>query len=156
MKIKQIENSIYSITETGIITNTKTQKEIKTNINDKGYVCFNIYINKRYKHFKVHRLLGLYFIPNPNSYPCLNHIDGNKLNNTLSNLEWCTLSHNTKHAYDKGLIKRKKKFEIEIEKEIVNLYINGILNQCQLAEKYNTSQSLIQKIIKRHSCEVKQ
>ncbi len=151
MKTHQIETSIYVITEKGIIINTKTDRELKTRINQKGYACFNIYINGKYKHYKVHRLLGLFFIPNPENHPCLNHIDGNKLNNDLSNLEWCTLSHNTKHAYKIGLIKPTRKFDIETEKEITGLYTSQKFNQYELAEKYNTSQSLIQNLIKRHT-----
>jgi len=46
----------------------------------------------------VHRLIALHFIPNPNNYPFINHIDGNKLNNALSNLEWCTEEMNRLHA----------------------------------------------------------
>ena len=45
------------------------------------------------------------FIPNPNNYLCINHIDGNKLNNNISNLEWCTYGHNEKEAYKIGIKK---------------------------------------------------
>ena len=53
-----------------------------------------------------HRVIAKCFIPNPNSYPIINHIDGNKTNNNIRNLEWCTRSYNVKHAYANGLEKR--------------------------------------------------
>ena len=56
--------------------------------------------NKR--HF-LHRLIAIAFIPNPNNKPCVNHKDGNKLNNDIDNLEWVTYGENLKHAIDKGL-----------------------------------------------------
>lgn len=51
----------------------------------------------------VHRVIASCFIPNPNNYPCINHKDGNKLNNSLDNLEWCTYSHNLVHAFENNL-----------------------------------------------------
>lgn len=54
---------------------------------------------------KVHRLIAITFIPNVNNYPQVNHIDGNKKNNHVTNLEWCTQSQNQKHAYLLGLQK---------------------------------------------------
>ena len=60
-------------------------------------------VNGRRKKYNVHRLVAETFIPNTNRYPCVNHIDGNKQNNHVDNLEWCTYSHNNQHAYDNGL-----------------------------------------------------
>lgn len=56
------------------------------------------------KIYRIHRLIAQTFIPNPNNLPCVNHKDGNKSNNHPSNLEWCTYSYNTNHAYSNGLI----------------------------------------------------
>lgn len=55
------------------------------------------------KSWKLHRLMAITFIPNPNNYPMINHKDGNKLNNDISNLEWCTNQQNMQHAFDTGL-----------------------------------------------------
>lgn len=56
------------------------------------------------KNFAVHRLVASYFVPNPNNYTIVNHIDEDKLNNKASNLEWCTYSYNMTYN---GLSKRK-------------------------------------------------
>ena len=72
-------------------------------INDNGYLTINLYKQGKAKCFKIHRLLGLIFIDNPSNYKCINHIDGKKTNNNLSNLEWCSHSQNNKHAFDTGL-----------------------------------------------------
>lgn len=57
------------------------------------------------KMVRVHRLVAQRYIPNPNNYPEVNHIDGNKSNNHYTNLEWCIPSMNIKHAFDTGLAK---------------------------------------------------
>lgn len=77
---------------------------MKTYVNENGYVCVRLHDrNGKGKIWKVHRLMMLSFIgPNPNK-PIVNHKNGDKLKNVLSNLEWSTSSENNKHAYDTGL-----------------------------------------------------
>jgi hypothetical protein len=72
-------------------------------IQRKGYYAVTFHMNNKAYCRKVHRLVIEAFTPNPDNLPCINHIDGNKLNNHVSNLEWCTRSHNVKHSFDTGL-----------------------------------------------------
>lgn len=85
-----------------------TKEVIKSyRINSFGYVGVLLSINKVYKHYSVHRIVAKAFIPNPENKPCVNHKDGNKLNNHVSNLEWVTYSENHKHAFRTGLMCQK-------------------------------------------------
>lgn len=68
-----------------------------------GYWCVHLSVNGHHEFRRVHRLLAKSFIPNPENKPCINHKDGNRLNNDLPNLEWATYSENLQHAYDMGL-----------------------------------------------------
>lgn len=70
-----------------------------------GYYQVVFRLDGKKKYVRVHRLIAETFILNPNSLPQVNHKDGNKLNNSLSNLEWCNNAYNTQEAYDKGLYK---------------------------------------------------
>jgi hypothetical protein len=68
-----------------------------------GYLRVELWDKGRGKKHSIHRLLAEAFIPNPEGKPQVNHIDGDKTNNALSNLEWVTQSENQKHAYEAGL-----------------------------------------------------
>lgn len=68
-----------------------------------GYNYIDISICRNKTRFLLHRLVAIYFIPNPENKPHINHIDGNKDNNHYTNLEWCTAKENLKHARDFGL-----------------------------------------------------
>lgn len=73
-----------------------------------GYNTFSLRNNKILYNTVIHRLVAKEFLSNPNNYKIVNHKDGNKQNNKLSNLEWCSRSYNTKHAYDNNLISGKR------------------------------------------------
>lgn len=79
-----------------------------SNQNSKHYWRLYLPIKGGRKVFTVHRLVAEAFIPNPDNLPQVNHIDGNKDNNCVSNLEWCNQSHNIRHAHITGLISNKK------------------------------------------------
>lgn len=76
----------------------------KTEISKQGYERVSLWKNGKGKHFSIHRLVADAFIPNPNHLEMVNHKDGNKLNNDVSNLEWCNASQNMKHAYNNNLV----------------------------------------------------
>ena len=80
-------------------------KVLNPDIAPNGYYRVSFSINRKRKQFYVHRLIAEHFIPNPDNLPQVNHIDGNKLNNSLDNLEWVTVQDNVIHAYKNGLVK---------------------------------------------------
>ena len=84
---KQIANTNYAITDSGCVINLSNGKECKQCVTAQGYHHVNIIVDGKYKMYAFHRLVAQYFIINPTNKPCVNHIDGNKLNNNLSNLE---------------------------------------------------------------------
>lgn len=108
MKWHQIENTNYEVSDMGQVRNLKTKqiKKIKSG-GTSTYLMAQIYIaNGKRKNYLVHRLVAKYFIDNPNNKEQVNHIDKNKLNNSVSNLEWVTPKENMKHHYENGGIKR--------------------------------------------------
>lgn len=82
-------------------------KIISTHINKYGYLSVRLRKNGLTKAFTIHRLVAIAFIPNPNNYPSINHIDENKLNNTVSNLEWCTVRYNNLYNNRQDKINKK-------------------------------------------------
>lgn len=94
------------------------EKIIKTFKNNNGYFITSLYVNSKSKKFLVHRLVAEAFIPNPDNKPQINHIDGNKENNCVDNLEWVTQSENELHASKFGLTKRQKEVVAENNKKL--------------------------------------
>lgn len=102
--LKQIkEQPNYYISDDGKLFNVKG-KQLFTRLNRDGYVIGYYWNHNKQKAFSIHREVAKAFIPNPENKPCVNHIDCNKQNNNVSNLEWVTYAENTKHASQNGLI----------------------------------------------------
>lgn len=91
------------ISPNGHAVYTKTKKFVKLHDNGKGYMQIHTTIGgKQYVRY-IHRLVAECYLENPNNYREINHKDGNKRNNNVENLEWCTSSYNKVHAYKTGL-----------------------------------------------------
>lgn len=98
----------YLITRDANVYDTLRNRYISTWVDTVGYKQCYLKDENGKKHSKrIHRLVAKAFVPNPNSYPQVNHKDGNKLNNELSNLEWVTNAQNTQHGYDNDLYHSK-------------------------------------------------
>ena len=131
--IRSIKRSI--LTKSGYL---KPEKEriITQRISNKGYSTVTLSKNGQSKSQHVHRLLAQAFIPNPENKATVNHLNGDKLDNRIENLEWATYSENAIHAYKSGLYKsneRKRRLIIDtcsgekytsIKKAAVHLNIN--------------------------------
>lgn len=104
---KQIEGGYeeYQVSNFGQIKSLKSKNEkiLHLDKDRHGYMNVRLCKNGTRKRFKVHRLVAMAFIENPNRFPEINHKDGNKENNFVENLEWVTRSQNIKHAFDIGL-----------------------------------------------------
>jgi hypothetical protein len=94
----EIENyPNYIIYNTGLVYSMKNQQYLEFCDNGNGYKVINLYNNGKQKSSYVHRLVAKHFVPNPNNYKYVDHIDRNKDNNHYTNLRWVTASENTKN-----------------------------------------------------------
>lgn len=122
---------LYMVSNTGLIKSLHWSKEkpLKQVIRSNNYQYYFVGLlkNGKRKYFAVHRLVASAFIPNPNNYEQVDHLDGNKLNNNANNLEWVSAKENTNRAWKKGLAKytdeRKEKLRrIALKKWEINSF----------------------------------
>ena len=134
---------LYQINDNGIVF--RNNKQLKTSDNGHDYVNVVLTKNGKPKTHYIHRLVAEAFIPLIDGKNHVNHIDGNKKNNNVNNLEWCNRSENMKHAYKLGLAhvvnKKLSDADLCIIKEL-----KGKTSGVQLAKQFNVSFQLIYKI----------
>lgn len=129
----RFRNTQFLVTKDGRVFSEVTNKFLKPATDGSGYLRCAFKYNGKHTTFKVHRLVAECYIPNPLNKPQVNHIDGDKKNNTVENLEWCTHQENITHAIETGLFDPKDKPR---EKCINKTIKKGELNGCsKLTEK---------------------
>lgn len=96
------------------------EKILTPHTDDRGYVMAFLYNGVSRKCIKVHRIVAKHFIPNPENLKEINHKDGNKANNSIENLEWCTRSENINHALKTGLFKIRTGADAHSSKKVTD------------------------------------
>lgn len=136
----------------GRLLNLKARLK-KSRIDGKGYAVVSLGKNNKMVSYLVHRLVAEAFIPNPNNKPEVNHKDGNKLNNHVSNLEWVTKKENETHALINGLKPYGERVHTaKIEEWDVLVIRKRIRNgetQSVVAKDYGLSQPTVSEIVLR-------
>ncbi|MBL7664476.1 MAG: HNH endonuclease [Bacteriovoracaceae bacterium] len=142
--------SSYIISSDGIIKNLQTGKQLAIAPDNAGYLrVYLIRDNGRRSGQLIHRLLALAFIPNPDNKPCVNHIDGNKSNNDLKNLEWCTHKENTHHVI-RTLEKRFGQKEKSLRAEMM-VYLAKKYTYAQIADAFELTFARVSQIINKET-----
>lgn len=135
----------YSINSDGDVFSNKYKKVLKTFVIDKGYHKVILQHNKLKKTYLIHQLVALAFIPNPNNYDTIDHMDDNPSNNRVGNLQWLPKSDNSKKSWDKGNHDHQKKKVVQmlngnVVKEyesiqeasrVIGIHFSGISRACK-------------------------
>lgn len=100
----------YLVTEDGRVFSNKSNRFLSPSLNENGYLYVSLWQENKQHSFTVHRLVAQAYIPNPDDKPYVNHIDADRTNAHVSNLEWVTGSENTLHAYALGNLSQKRHF----------------------------------------------
>jgi HNH endonuclease len=126
----------------------RKSQAIKATVNITGYRTVILCHNSTRKTMSLHRIVAETFLDNPGNLPCVNHIDGDKLNNRVDNLEWISHSDNQRHAYDTGLKRRDALAAISADDAlcIYNSFKNSENTLIGLAGIFGVTKGCIQRI----------
>lgn len=157
-------NGLYEVSNKGRVRSWKngpheprdTPIIFKKRAYSSGYLYVQLsHLNKK-KHDRIHRLVAKTFIPNPENKPQVNHKDGDKTNNNVYNLEWCTREENEKHALENGLKlmgeahanSKLKRCEVL---QIRSIYEQGWASLSEISKSYDIAVTTVSSIINRKS-----
>lgn len=143
----------YRVSDKGNIYNKKGEKlVIGRRKSNSGYIQVRLYKDNKYHYRYVHRLVALAFIPNPNNYRTINHINGNKLDNSISNLEWASDAQQQRHAFLSSLKPIGKSFTEDQLFKIYEMFFIRRLKPIQIANVLNRPFGTIRKICYGERC----
>lgn len=135
----------YAVTKDGKVWNTKRHTFQKLNHNHRGYWQVKLCEKGKYKSFLVHRLVAEAYLEKPKGATIVNHKDGNKKNNHVDNLEWCTAQDNTDHAMLNG------NFKAKLTPEDVTNIRKAKGSYSEIAKQYGVSKRMVYLIVTRQS-----
>lgn len=131
--------------------------KIKKDIHEYCYV--NLYDGLKHKSYKIHRLVAIHYLDNPENKPQVNHLDFNRQNNMVNNLEWCSMSENHKHTWqngrgsnplhEKGLNNPNTRYTLDNIKEMISLRRTGE-SYPSIAKHFGCSHSTVQRLTKQY------
>lgn len=124
---------------------TYARKEKIRTVKEFGYEEVKVSVNNKTKHYKVHRMVAETFIPNPDNKPFINHKDGNKLNNHVSNLEWCTKEENQQHAERNNMVRDRRGYAVDVYD--CNGYVATFASITKASKYLNLDRIIIGRII---------
>lgn len=137
---------MYEVSTLGRIKSHKRKTKILKVSSSLGYQQISLMVEGKRNVKMVHRLVMDAFTSNPHKKKTVNHINGNKADNRVENLEWATMSENMKHAYDTGLrVVQYKKLSIKKVKEIIKLLSKGVA-QSKIAKLFSIHKNTISSI----------
>lgn len=128
-------------------TSIRKEKLIKPSLNKVvNYLYIGLHKNGKYTNSRIHRLVAEAFIPNPENKKEVNHINGDKLNNSVENLEWNTPLENTRNAFKNGHNSKRIKLNFKKIKEIKELSEKGMKNS-EIAKIYGVQRKSIWRVV---------
>lgn len=123
---KKIPGYAYEVSDLGNVRNSVSLKILKPYTTQGKYASVQLWKNKKQRTFRIHRLVAELYIPNPSQKRYVNHINGNKWDNSIKNLEWTTQSEQNLHAYKIGKSVRnggqRKIGQYDKEGNLINIY----------------------------------
>lgn len=151
IRIPNYEN--YTVSNQGVVTNTRTGRRLKLEKIKVGYLRVTVCKGGIPRRCLVHRLVADLFLDNPEKKSVVNHIDADKTNNRVSNLEWCTTRENQDHAMDldlcpKGVENGMSKYTEDQVLQVCSLLQRGV-NRREIVESTGVSLTSVKDIRRR-------
>ena len=154
-KIRWVEfpnsNNRYTVSEDGEIYGLYRNKMLKPKVDKDGYLHIGLYINKKVKHMRVHRVVAIAFMGDKGLEYDVDHIDRNRANNKLSNLRWIKKADHFRDRISKGFVARgsnhgRSKYPEETIIKVISDIKEGALSLVSISEKHNVKYATVHKI----------